>query len=454
VEPEHLRFGGGAAESTILPFWALYLLVAVVLILTLPRGKAIMPLLVAIFTIPMSQVVVLGGMHFLALRILILAGLARRARFRESSAGGKFPGGFNPLDRVVVLFSISSVIVFWIEFMGMAALIQGLGDLVDGLGGYLVVRFLIPDGAAIRTTIKAMAAVCVIQGVCMIYEYTSGVNVFGIIGGMPLAAAIRDGKIRAAGSLGALTSGPLAGVLIPMFLWLWTRGKSGMAACAGIVGALAMVITSNSSTSILALGASILGLAFWPLRKKMRMVRWALVTILVSLHLVMKAPVWALIARIDLTGSSSGYHRFILVDLTIRHFSDWWLIGCTYYGAWAFDMWDTCNQFVDTALRGGLVSLVCYIMIFTRGFGAIGNARKKVQGDRGQEWFLWCLGTALFATLAAQFGINYMAQLMMSFFPLLCCISVATFEATAPAEVKVGTPGDAHLASLPNLGAA
>src|ERR1700677_430697 len=121
MPPEHLRFGGGAAETAINPLVAVYLLIAVLLILVLPRGKAITPFLFAFFTIPIGQVVVLGSLHFTALRILILAGLARRAGFRKSGSGGKFPGGFNALDRVVVLWSLSTLIAFCLEFRDMAA---------------------------------------------------------------------------------------------------------------------------------------------------------------------------------------------------------------------------------------------------------------------------------------------------------------------------------------------
>ena len=46
-------------------------------------------------------------------------------------------------------------------------------------------------------------------------------------------------------------------------------------------------------------------------------------------------------------------------------------------------MWDLCNQFVVVALTGGLLTLVFYIAIFSRSFGAIGTARKLVNGDRG-----------------------------------------------------------------------
>jgi hypothetical protein len=448
MPPEHLRFGGGATETAIHPLVAVYLLIAIVLILVLPRGKAITPFLLAFFTIPIGQVLVLGGFHFTALRVLILAGLARRLSFRKSS-GGKYPGGFNTLDWSVILWSVSAVIAFCLEFMETQALITGLGALLDTLGGYLVVRSLIPDGEAMRRTIKTFAAICAILGVCMINEQISHINVFGYLGGMPVAVIVRDGHIRASGTLGYLWAGAFAGVLIPVFLWLWTEGKSRMAALAGLSGATAMVITSYSSTSWLALMGSLIGLAFWPLRKRMRLVRWGLVTMLVGLHMVMKAPVWALIARIDLTGSSSSWQRYMLVDMTIRNFKDWWLLGTPNYVNWGWDSWDLCNQFVAVALTGGLLALIFYIAIFARGFGAIGRASKLVEEDRGQEWFLWCLGSSLFATVVAHLGINYMAQLIMSFFPLVACISVATFEARQAAVQSVGAPAREQFASAP-----
>jgi hypothetical protein len=209
---------------------------------------------------------------------------------------------------------------------------------------------------------------------------------------------------------------------------------------------MAMVITSNASTSWMAVGGGLVGLAFWPLRKRMRLVRWGLALTLVALHLVMHGPVWSLIARVDLTGSSSSYHRYYLVDNCIRHFSDWWLLGYKYYNDWGWDMWDTCNQFVDVALRGGLVTLVCYIAIFSRSFGAIGTARKRVNGNRREQWLLWCLGSVLFANVVSSFGINYMAQLLMSLFPLLACISVATFEAMHATVRSVESPGQEQFA--------
>jgi hypothetical protein len=281
----------------------------------------------------------------------------------------------------------------------------------------------------------------------MINERIVHLNVFGYLGGMPVTVTVRDGKIRAEGVMGCIYAGVFAGSLIPMFLWLWTEGKSRLLSWAGMAGAMAMVVTSNSSTSWMAIAGSLVGLAFWPLRKQMRLIRWGLAVSLITLHLVMNAPVWSLIARVDLTGSSSSYHRYYLLDNCIRHFSDWWLLGYKYYNLWGWSMWDLCNQFVVVALTGGLLTLIFYIAIFVRSFAAIGTARKQVDGDRAQEWFLWCLGSVLFATVVAHFGINYMAQLMMSFFFLLACISVATFEAGKTMVLASEEPDQDRLAA-------
>jgi hypothetical protein len=431
MEPEgYSRFGGGAAETAIHPLVALLLLVLVALIFILPRHKVIIPFLLGMFMIPVGQVVVLGGLHFTGLRILILAGLARMyaSRNNPTSEPARFPGGFNPMDQVLALWAVSSVITFGLLYMNVPAVINHLGDLIDNLAAYAVVRYLVPDGEAILRTVKVLAVICLIQSISMISEQFTHINPFGLLGGISLQTTIRDGKVRSAGVMGCIYAGAFAGVLAPLFTWLWTAGKARMLAAIGLVASVIMVITSASSTSYLALGGSLVGLAFWFLRKKMRLVRWGLASLLVSLHMVMKAPVWFLIARIDLTGSSSGDHRAELLDNCIRHFWSWWLIGTKDYNNWGWDMWDLCNQFVAVAVTSGLFPLVCYILIFKRGFSALGNARKQIEGDKPREFLLWALGSTLFATIVASFGINYVPQLLMGFFPLLACISVATFE--------------------------
>lgn len=449
MEPAHIRFGGGAAETMLSPQAAVLMLIGIALILLLPRRKVIAAFLPLCLCIPLGNVVVLGGIHFTVLRILIIAGLVRAVIDRGSSPEGRFSGGFNRIDWMVALWTVAALVTFSLQWMNSQSLIWSLGVLLDTLGGYLALRFLIPDGDTIRLAVKVLALICVIQGAEMVSEQIIHQNLFGYLGGIPFGVSIREGAIRSSGTMGCLYNGVFAATLVPLFVWLWTEKKDRLAACAGLAGALAMVQTSHESTPIMAVGAGLLGLGFWPLRGRMRMIRWGIVLGLVGLQMVMKAPVWALIARVDLIGGSSGYHRYLLVNNCIIHFSDWWLIGYKYYNDWGFTMWDLCNQFVAVAQTGGLVTLVCYIGIFKRAFGAVGTARKSVDGDRRREWFLWYLGASLFATAVGYFCTSTSAQSQMGWLCLLACISTATFGTRQAAVETFEAPGIGEAAHIP-----
>jgi hypothetical protein len=151
--------------------------------------------------------------------------------------------------------------------------------------------------------------------------------------------------------------------------------------------------------------------------------------------------------KIDLTGGSSSYHRYMLVDNCIRHFGDWWLLGFRNYGDWGWDMFDICNQFILVALRGGLLTLALYIAIYQQSFAAIGTARKRSVRDRTLEWQLWCLGSALFATVVASFGIYYIVYLVLFFYCLLVSISVSTLDS---GHVRIEAQGKVHFELSPS----
>ena len=178
MTPKNLRFGGGAGGTILHPLVALWMLIAIVLLLTLPRKKLIVPFVLAFFSTPMGQLLVLGGVHITMLQLLILTVLARMAAFKETASEKRFSGGFNSFDKLVVTWTLVALLAFSLEFMEMQAVIKGLGDLVISLGGYLAVRFLIPDREAIRRTVKVLAVVCVFQGLCMMSEQFTHQNRF------------------------------------------------------------------------------------------------------------------------------------------------------------------------------------------------------------------------------------------------------------------------------------
>ncbi len=257
---------------------------------------------------------------------------------------------------------------------------------------------------------------------------------FSVFGGIASSSAVREGKLRAQGPFEVyITAGVFGATLLPLFAWLWKAGSDRLYAFVGLVSATVITVTSNSSTPLLAYTAGIVGLAFWPLRGRMRAFRWGLVFTLVGLHLVMKAPVWALIARIDLTGSSSGYHRFMLVDNCIRHFGEWWLIGVKDYDSWGWDMWDLSNQYVAYAVTGGLVTLRFLHCDDLAELWATWDQKKMGAGDRRQEWFFWCLELSPVRSCGRLFRYWDFDQMQAAWYTLLAIICAASAESPSDA---------------------
>ena len=297
--------------------------------------------------------------------------------------------------------------------------------MIQAFGGYFLLRYLIQDEEDIVRIAKALAVVAAILGACMLNEHIRNVNIFGYLRGAPLIPEMRNGSIRAQATLGhSILAGCFGATLVPLFFWLWKSGKSRALAAVGMVGSTLMMLMSNSSTPVLAWAAGVGALFLWPIRGSMRAVRRGIVLALVVLAMVMNAPVWFIIAHINVIGGSGGYDRAFLIDTFMRHIKDWWLIGTNQNGSWGFDMWDLSNQFVAEGETGGLVTFVCFIAMISRSFGRLGTMRKQV--DRKTQWLPWSLGAVMLANIFAYFGVAYWDQTQIWWFAFLAMISAAT----------------------------
>ena len=423
---ENARVGGGAGGTNLHPFVMIVLLIAILLTLLLPRKYAVVPFLLAIFLSPFGQELYVAGVHFYISRVLIIFGCVRIVWTKFSSRMEIVAGGFTVIDNLFLLRAIVRSLATFLEFVQMQAFVNQVGFLLDTLGGYLLLRFLIRDEEDVVRVIKTFAFIVSILGVVMVGEKIFDRNLFGYIGGT-LIPTVRDGAIRAKGSLtGPIQSGTFGATLFCLFAWLWQSGRARFAGAAGAVGSAVMVVTSASSTPLLGALAGGLAIAFWPLRKNMRAVRWALAVLLVTLHLVMKAPVWFLINHVNLIAGNSGDHRAMIIDGFIRHFSEWWLIGVKSTANWGWDMWDQANQFVTEGESGGLATFICFVFLISKSFARLGNARKLVEGNRKEEWMFWLFGAALFSHVVSFFGISFSDQAETAWFALLAMICTVT----------------------------
>lgn len=420
-----MRVGGGVAASSMHPAVLLILLVALVLIVVLPRKYVVVPLLLAIFLTPFGQQLYISGAHFFVPRLLIIGGWFRLMFRRNGPKIEIASGGFNEVDKVLIFWAMCRASATFLEFMDKPALINQCGFLIDSLGGYFLLRALIWNDDDVARVVKTFAAIVSAFAVTMTIERAAGVNVFGYIGGR-LSPFVRDGVIRSQGTfLGPIPAGTFGASIFCLFAWLWWSGKARLMAAAGMLGSFVMLVTSASSTPLLTIVAGFVGIMCWPLRNNMRKLRWAILIFLVTLHLAMKAPVWMLIARVDLTGGSSGYHRAALIDNCIKHFGDWWMIGVQSTAYWGFEMWDQANQFVAEAAAGGLATLLFFLLMIARCFGRLGVARRLMRKAR-REGMIWLLGSTLFAYIVSFFGISFNDQSLYAWFAVISIVCAST----------------------------
>ena len=217
--------------------------------------------------------------------------------------------------------------------------------------------------------------------------------------------------------------------LLPLVLspWRAAPGRGFVCIPAGL-GILGIVLFSASSTPIAAVAAVFVGYAMWVARKQLRSLRWLLVATLLALHMVMQAPVWHLISRINAVGGSTGYHRYRLIDNAIRRFDEWALIGVKGTAHWGHYMFDVTNQYVKEGVRGGILSLTLFVLMIGWSFAYAGRVRKDAGADKTTRVIAWGLGVCLFAQSAMFFSVSitHAQQNMLAFF--LVIASLASLE--------------------------
>jgi hypothetical protein len=451
LEPENLSFGGGVTQTFINPIVLVVVLICGILICILPRNKAIVPFLAVSILIPTDQVLLVAGLHFPMLRILALFGLVRILWSKFSKKEVIFSGGINGIDKAVIVLTIFTLINGFLLWQQSAALINQFGNLYTVFGVYFLLRFLVRDEEDVKQTIRVFACVALVVAVIMIVEQATGRNpYFAALGGAQASqykmAIERDDHLRARGVFAhPILAGTFGGFMAPLFVGLWWRSKTDRKyAVLGIFSAIVMPLAASSSTALFGFLGGLIGLAFWPLRRRMRIIRWAICLTLISLHLVMKAPVWHLISRVDLSGGSSSFHRYQLVNECITHFWDWVLVGTKDYASWGFDMWDLSNQYVGIADTAGLIPLTAFFAILVFGFGYLGIARARSEANRNEELFTWAIGASLFANVVAFWGIGYFDQIIVGWYSLLAIISAVTLPArnteTEVVPAKIAKP--------------
>jgi hypothetical protein len=375
------------------------------------RRHAILPLLIAATTVPMAQRIVLAGADFTLLRILLLIYLVR-VIVRGEARGY----AWNRLDGWVLLWAGCGVIVMTLHHGTATAFLNRLGWAYDILLTYFVVRCLVRDWYDFLTLARGAALISLPIAAIFLLEWKTGYNAFAVFGGVPFETWIREGRLRCQGPFPhPIIAGAFWAAMLPIIssLFFSSAGdfRRGVAAA---VAVLLIVLTTSSSTPILSLGAAGVGIAFFALCRYRRFIWVSVVVVLALLHfVVMKAPVWHLMARVDVFGGSTGWHRFVIFDAFIANFAKWYLMGEVDPESWGiWEMRDVTNHYVVEGLNGGLWTLLALIGVLVVGFANVGRVL-RLNPPTPTAWYAWMVGVALFVHVVTFFGIAYFGQMIV-----------------------------------------
>jgi len=379
----------------------------------------ILPVVVGSLLMTGMQRLVLGGLDFTVIRI-VLAATVLRIVLRMEYKSFKL----NEIDRALILYVVFSVVVYAVRVGTMKSLTYRLGFGYTMLGEYFVARFLIRRDEDFVRVIKCFGLLLAIIACFMVVERITGRNLFAVFGGVPEFTLVRAGSLRSQGPFPhPLLAGAVGAASFPLFVRLFLKDNDNIfIGFVGIVGSTLMVVTSASSGPVIGYAAALIGLAAWPMRQSLRLLWFGFIIGLLLLDLVMKAPVWALLARIDIVGGSTGYHRFILVDQAIRRVKDWILVGAD-TAAWGEGLWDVTNQYITVGTEGGGSALVFFVLMLIRCFSVVGKYIRTTPDQRLKR-SAWIYGTSLWSHVCMFWGMAYFGdQVLMVFLVLIAAFS-------------------------------
>lgn len=389
-----------------------FLLASALALLSVPRKWAALPLLVGACYMTLGQGVELGPFRFTVIRILIFLGVLRTIFRREFPAGG-----LTRMDWLMLCWGAWALLSSAFHEKPGEILVNRLGLAYTVCGIFFLIRCFCQSEEDIVRIIRWTALILVPVASEMIFEQLTHRNLFSVFGGVEESPSIRDGRLRSQGPFfHAILAGTVGAVCAPLMIGIWR--KHSIAAKAGLAACLVMVVTSASSGPIMSLLVSVFALVIFRWRHLTRQMRIAAIVGYILLEISMKAPAYYLVARVDLVGGSTGWHRAALIEASIKHFDEWWFSGTDYTRhwmpsgvSWSGDHTDITNYYLGLGVKGGLPLMLLFLLILWTGFRNVGNSLRWHAGSPVEhQFFIWSVGASLFAHAATAISIAYFDQ--------------------------------------------
>ena len=414
------------------PFTIIFLLINAVAVLGLPRRMAPLPVLVGCCYMTTSQYFNLGPIHCTVIRVLIAAGITR-----VLMRGERVAGGLIGMDKLMIAWMAWFVLSIPLFPGDEPPLIANLG-LAYNIGGiYFLIRVFCSNLEELLGIVRLTALLLAPIAIEMVMEHLTGRNLFSVFGA---GLSVRDDKFRAQGPFAhAILAGSVGAACFPLMVGIWKQYRT--AALIGMVACLVMVGACNSSGPIMSLVFGGFALVIWRHSDLTRYAGRVAVAGYFMLNMVMTRPAYYIIGNIDLTGSSTGWHRARLIETSIEHLNEWWLAGTNFTRhwmatgvSWSPDHTDITNYYILMGTWAGLPLMVIFMLMIWRGFRYVGwIVRQQVPAGENDWFMVWCLGASLFAHAATCISVAYFDQSYI--FMFLCLAAISSLHSATTREM-------------------
>lgn len=410
------------------PFTIIFLLINATALLVLPRHLAILPLLVGCCYMTVSQSVNLGPVNCTVIRVLVATGIVR-----VLMRGEKVAGGMVGMDKLMLAWMTWIVLSSSIFPGDKSPFVFNLGQAYNIGGIYFLIRIFCSDLRDLVGITKIIAWLLAPIAIEMIMEHLTGRNLFSVFGAY---LNMRDNKFRAQGPFAhAILAGSVGGACFPLMVGIWQKHRRE--SIIGMIACLVMVGASNSSGPIMSLMIAVFALIIWRFRDQTHHMRMGAVIGYLALEMVTNRPAYYIIDYIDLTGSSTGWHRARLIQSAIEHLSEWWLAGTNYTRDWVAtgvssspNHTDITNYYLLMGVWAGLPLMLLFIVMIWTGFRYVGRVvRKQELLEADGPFIVWSLGAALFAHTATCISVAYFDQSYV--FMFFCLAATASLYSIA-----------------------
>jgi hypothetical protein len=422
------------SETTSITLFGLSLTIGLsLLLLLLPRRYGFIPFIIAVCYLTFEERISILGLNFYMLRILVVAGWVRvlvRGELGEMK--------WNSFDWLITIWVLYGIISFTLLYSNFEALINRLGFGFNALGAYALFRVFVPEFDDVKRVCKWASIIIIPLTGIMLFEYLTGRNLFFTLGDAAIGE-IRDGRIRCSGPFRhPIMSGSFGAALMPLFIAQSRIKPDGRKiGLIGFICSTIIVVISGSSGPLLSYIFGFGAMIAWVLRRHIRMIQWGLIFFLIGLQLMMKAPIYYLMARFGNVHGGHGWHRSYLIEQAIAHFNEWWLIGTTYTAHWMPfgilpndpNMVDITNQYILEGINGGIVNLLLFVSIIIVGYKQIGRALRKGEKPGSYfQFFVWAIGASLSVHVVNFFSVSYFDQIFVIWCLLLSMINAVGNE--------------------------